>query len=76
MSVGGVLVLLPAYLPVFVLVVFAPVFVHVLLDVPPLSVFDPVVQLSVVDETVLVGVDAIHDLPARRRRQCYHSKPH
>lgn len=65
-AIGGVFVLLPAYLAVVVHVVVVPVFVDVLLDVPPLPVLDPVVQLCVVDVAVLVGVDALHDLPAGR----------
>ena len=68
-AVGGVLVLLPADLVVLVHVVLPPVFVHVLLDVPPLAMFDPVVQLTVVDEAVLVDVDATDDLPVRSIRQ-------
>lgn len=62
-AVGGVFVLLPAYLAIVVHVVVVPVFVHVLLDVPPLPVLDPIVQLCVVDEAILVGVDAFHNLP-------------
>ena len=62
-AIGGVFVLLPAYLAIVVCVVVVPVFVHVLLNVPPLPVLDPIVQLCVVDKTVLVGVDAFHNLP-------------
>ena len=64
-AVGGVLVLLPADLVIPVHVILPPVFVHVLLDVPPLAVLDPVVQLAVVHVAVLVDVDAADDLPAK-----------
>lgn len=64
-SIGGVLVLHPGDLAVLVLVILFPVLVHVLLDVPPLSVFDPVVQLGVVNEAILICVDAFYDFPER-----------
>lgn len=70
-SVGGVLVLDPGDLPVLVLVVLFPVLVHVLLDVPPLPVFDPVVQLGVANEAVLIRVDAFYDFPERGRLKSY-----
>lgn len=62
-SVGGVLVLHPGDLPIFVLVVIFPVLVHILLDVPPLPVFDPVVQLGMAYEAILISVDAFYDFP-------------
>lgn len=62
-AVCGVFVLLPGYFVVLVLVVVFPVFVHILLDVPPLPVFDPVVQLCMSYVAVLVCVNAVHDLP-------------
>ena len=65
-AVGGVLVLLPAYLSILILVVVLPVFVHVLLDVPPLPVFDPVVQLSVANVAVLISVNPVHNHPVER----------
>lgn len=70
-SVGGVLVLDPGDLPVLVLVVLFPVLVHVLLDVPPLPVFDPVVQLGVANEAVLIRVDAFYDFPESGRLKSY-----
>lgn len=67
-AVGGVLILLPADLAILVHVVVLPVFVHILLNVAPLSMLDPVVQLRMAHEAVLVCVDALHDLPAGGRR--------
>lgn len=65
-AVGGVFVLLPAYLAISVLVIVVPVFVDILLDVPPLPVFDPIVQLCMADVAVLVSVNAVHDLSVGR----------
>lgn len=62
-TIGGVLVLLPAYLAILVLVIVLPVFVHILLDVPPLPVSDPIVQLCMADIAILVSVNAVHNLP-------------
>lgn len=62
-AIGGVLVLLPADLAIPILVVVLPVFVDVLLDVPPLPVFDPVAQLGMADEAVLISVNTVNNLP-------------
>lgn len=67
-SVGSVLVLDPGDLAILVLVILFPVLVYILLDVPPLPVFDPVVQLGVADQTVLIRVDALYDFPERGRK--------
>lgn len=67
-SIGSVLVLDPGDLAILVLVILFPVLVYVLLDVPPLPVFDPVVQLGVADQTVLIRVDALYDFPERGRK--------
>lgn len=71
-AVGGVFVLLPGYFAVLVLVVVIPVFVHILLDVPPLPVFNPIVQLCMADIAILVSVDAVHNLPVGRDWVSYH----
>lgn len=65
-AIGGVFVLLPGYLAILVLVIVFPVFVYVLLDVPPLPVFDPIVQLCMADIAILVSVNAVHNLPMGR----------
>lgn len=65
-AIGGVFVLLPAYLAILVLVIVLPVFVYVLLDVPPLPVFDPIVQLCMADIAILVSVNAVYNLPVGR----------
>lgn len=49
-----------------VLVIVLPVFVHIVLNVPPLTVFDPVMQLCVGDVSVLVSVNAVDYLPVGR----------
>lgn len=71
-TIGCVLVLLPADLAILVLVVVLPVFVHVLLNVAPLPMLDPVVQLRMAHEAVLVRVNALHDLPAGGRKHNNH----
>lgn len=64
-SIGGALVLHPGDLAILVLVIIFPVLVHILFDVPPLPVFDPVVQLSMVNEAILICVNAVYDFPKR-----------
>lgn len=66
-SIGGVPVLQPGDLAIFVLVVIFPVLVHVLLDVPPLPMFDPVVQLGMAHEAILIRVDAFYDFPETKK---------
>lgn len=65
-AVGGVFVLLPGYLAVLVLVIIIPMFVYILLNVPPLPVFDPMVQLCMSDVAILVSVNAVHNLSVGR----------
>ena len=62
-AIGGVFVLLPAYLAILVRVIVLPVLVNILFNVPPLPVFDPIMKFCMADVTVLVSVNALHNLP-------------
>lgn len=64
-AIGDVFILLPAYFVVLVIVIVLPVFVHIFLNVPPLPVFDPIMQLCMADVAILVCVNAVHNLPVR-----------
>lgn len=65
-AIGGVLVLLPGYLAILVLVIVIPVFVYIFLDVPPLPVFNPIVQFCMANIAIFVGVNAVNNLSVER----------
>lgn len=65
-AVSRVFVLLPAYFAILILVIVLPVFVYIVLDVPPLSVFDPIVQLCMANIAIFVSVNALHNLPMEK----------
>lgn len=73
-SISGVLVLSPCNLPILVLIVVFPVLVHVFLDVSPLPVFNPVVELHMADETIFICIDTIHNLSAWKIHKIYQGK--
>ena len=59
--IGGILVLVPADQAVVVDVKVAPLTLHTLINVFPLSIFDPNLQLVLRHKAVFVAVNPVHD---------------